>query len=130
MDSKQFDRVGRKVRVVAKIRGFSPPEANSEPDTSRTVEWVSVNRTNSEDVTISFGDQSSRFDERGENRYLVDYCYKEDEDNEMIYSREVKPLLSAAFEGYNGTVIAHGARGSGKTHLIQVGPWGSVYEES
>jgi len=50
----------------------------------------------------------------------VDYCYKEDEDSEMIYSREVKPFVSAAFEGHNSTVIAHGARGSGKTHIIQV----------
>jgi len=50
----------------------------------------------------------------------VDYCYNQHEDNEMIYSREVKPLVSAAFEGFNSTVIAHGARGSGKTHLIQV----------
>ena len=44
----------------------------------------------------------------------------EDEDNELIYSREVKPLVSAAFDGHNSTVIAHGARGSGKTHVIQV----------
>jgi len=50
----------------------------------------------------------------------VDYCYKEDEDSEMIYSREVKPLVAAVFEGHNSTVIAHGARGSGKTHIIQV----------
>ncbi|KAH1042887.1 Kinesin-like protein KIN-10C [Glycine soja] len=113
MDSKQFDRASRKVRVVARIRGFSVgPEANSEPSASRAVEWVSVNRENLDDVTISFGDQSS-------SRYLVDYCYKEDEDNELIYSREVKPLVSAAFDGHNCTVIAHGARGSGKTHIIQ-----------
>ncbi|TKY45209.1 Kinesin protein KIF22 [Spatholobus suberectus] len=112
MDSKQFDRAGRKVRVVARIRGFLGAEACSEPGASRTVEWVSVNRENSEDVTVSFGDQST-------SRYLVDYCYKEDEDNETIYSREVKPLVSAAFEGRNSTVIAHGARGSGKTHVIQ-----------
>jgi kinesin family protein 22 len=32
----------------------------------------------------------------------------------------VKPLVSAAFEGINSTVIAHGARGSGKTQLLQV----------
>lgn len=50
----------------------------------------------------------------------MDYCYKEHEDNEMIYTREVKPLVSAVFEGHSSTVIAHGARGSGKTHLIQV----------
>ncbi|KAK7364343.1 hypothetical protein VNO80_12920 [Phaseolus coccineus] len=111
MDSKQLDRVGRKVRVVARIRGFSGPEANSEPGTARTVEWISVNGENSDDVSISFRDHSSR--------YLVDHCYKEDEDSEMIYSREVKPLVSAAFEGHNSTVIAHGARGSGKTHIIQ-----------
>ncbi|XP_027357260.1 kinesin-like protein KIN-10C [Abrus precatorius] len=117
MVSNQFDRAGsnpgRKVRVVAKIRGFSGSEANSEPSASRAVEWISVNRENSEDVvTISFGNQSS-------SRYLVDYFYKEHEDNEMIFSREVKPLVSAAFEGHNSTVIAHGARGSGKTCVIQ-----------
>ena len=62
MDSKQFDRASRKVRVVARIRGFSVgPEANSEPSASRAVEWVSVNRENLDDVTISFGDQSSRY---------------------------------------------------------------------
>ncbi|XP_057446162.1 kinesin-like protein KIN-10C [Lotus japonicus] len=105
MASTQFDH--RKVRVVAKIRGFSSPDANSG-----AVDWVSVNRESSEDVTISFGKQSS-------SRYSVDYCYKEHEDNEMIYTREVKPLVSAVFEGHSSTVIAHGARGSGKTHLIQ-----------
>ncbi|XP_058779170.1 kinesin-like protein KIN-10C isoform X2 [Vicia villosa] len=101
---------GPKVRVVAKIRGFSDPDINFE--TSRTVEWVSVNTESSGEVTISFKEQSS-------SRYAVDYCYNEHEDNEVIYSKEVKPLVSAAFEGINSTVIAHGARGSGKTQLIQ-----------
>lgn len=64
MASTQFDVAGnsnpvRKVRVVAKIRGFSGPETNS--GTSRTVDWVSVNRENPEDVTISFKEQSSRY---------------------------------------------------------------------
>ncbi|CAJ1952800.1 unnamed protein product [Sphenostylis stenocarpa] len=140
MDSKQFDSAG-KVRVVARIRGFSSCEAKSEPGASRTGDWVSVNRGSLDDVSISFGDQSRyclRFELRGfcicelgehasyphiatllRTRYLVDYCYKVDEDSEMIYSREVKPLVSAAFEGHNSTVIAHGARGSGKTHTIQ-----------
>ncbi|WVZ13857.1 hypothetical protein V8G54_011423, partial [Vigna mungo] len=111
MVSKQHDRVAGKVRVIARIRGFSDPEANSETGTARTVEWISVNGENLDDVSISFRDHPSR--------YLVDYCYKEDEDSEMIYSREVKPFVSAAFEGHNSTVIAHGARGSGKTHIIQ-----------
>ncbi|KAL5080933.1 hypothetical protein RYX36_009354 [Vicia faba] len=99
-----------KVRVVAKIRGFSDPDTSFEP--SRTVDWVSVTTEISGEVTISFKEQSS-------SRYSVDYCYNEHEDNEVIYSKEVKPLVSAAFEGINSTVIVHGARGSGKTQLIQ-----------
>ncbi|XP_073226114.1 kinesin-like protein KIN-10C isoform X2 [Cicer arietinum] len=103
---------GRKIRVVAKIRGFSDPDTNFTSESSTPVDWVSVNRENSGDFTISFKEQSS-------SRYSVDYCYDALENNEIIYSREVKPLVLAAFEGLNSTVIAHGARGSGKTHLIQ-----------
>ncbi|XP_045815907.1 kinesin-like protein KIN-10C isoform X3 [Trifolium pratense] len=111
MASNQFgftrSNSGQKLRVIAKIRGFSDQDTNIG-----TVDWVSVNTENSGDVTISFKEQSS-------SQYSVDYCYKEHEDNEIIYSREVKPLVSAAFEGINSTVIAHGARGSGKTQLLQ-----------
>ncbi|CAK8532605.1 unnamed protein product [Lathyrus sativus] len=101
---------GTKVRVVAKIRGFSDTDTNFE--TSKTVEWVLVNTKNSGEVTISFKEQSS-------SQYSVDHCYNEREDNEVIYSKELKHLVSAAFEGISSTVIAHGARGSGKTRLIQ-----------
>ncbi|OIW20234.1 hypothetical protein TanjilG_07325 [Lupinus angustifolius] len=115
MASNQFDCTKlnpvRRVRLVAKVRGFSGPVGEA----SRTVNWVSVNKPegeNSEGVTISFGEQSS-------SQYLVDYCYEDHEENEIIFIREVKPLISAVFEGHNSTVIAYGARGSGKTHVIQ-----------
>lgn len=51
----------------------------------------------------------------------MDYCYDQNEDNDIIFSREVKPLISGAFDGCNATVIAYGARGSGKTTVIKVG---------
>lgn len=50
----------------------------------------------------------------------MDHCYNQNEKNGLIFSKEVKPLISEVFDGYNATVIAYGARGSGKTHLIQV----------
>ncbi|PQM36534.1 kinesin-like protein KIN-10C isoform X2 [Prunus yedoensis var. nudiflora] len=37
----------------------------------------------------------------------------------VIFSREVKPLIPGILDGCNATVIAFGARGSGKTCLIQ-----------
>ncbi|KAI4351715.1 hypothetical protein L6164_006043 [Bauhinia variegata] len=97
-----------KLRVVAKIKG-SPTEK---------VGWISVNKPSgesSESVAISFSEQSTSRKES----YLLDYCYEQNEENEIIYSREVKPLITAAFEGHNSTIVAYGARGSGKTHLIQ-----------
>ncbi|QHO44011.1 hypothetical protein HN51_009494 [Arachis hypogaea] len=116
MASTHHDNAGttpaRKVRVVAKLRGILRQEPDSEPKLNS---WISVNKPqgeNFESVTLSFGEQSS-------SRYWMHYCYEEHEENELIYSREVKPLVSAVFEGHNSTVIACGARGSGKTHLIQ-----------
>lgn len=37
-----------------------------------------------------------------------------------MFSREVKPLISGVFDGFNATIIAYGAKGCGKTHVIQV----------
>ncbi|XP_030949140.1 kinesin-like protein KIN-10C [Quercus lobata] len=51
--------------------------------------------------------------------YGVNYCYEQNEDNDLIFSREVKPLILGVFEECNSTVIACGARGSGKTFVIQ-----------
>jgi kinesin family protein 22 len=53
--------------------------------------------------------------------YDVDYCYERNEDNDLIFSREIKPLILRVFEGCNPTIITCGARGSGKTYVIQVG---------
>jgi kinesin family protein 22 len=55
--------------------------------------------------------------------YEVEYCYEQNEENDSIFSREIKPLILGVFEGCNSTVIACGARGSGKTFVIQVGFW-------
>lgn len=52
--------------------------------------------------------------------YEFDYCYDRDEGNGLIFSREVNPLIEDVFNGDNATVIAYGARGTGKTFIIQV----------
>ncbi|XP_020412305.1 kinesin-like protein KIN-10C isoform X3 [Prunus persica] len=104
----------RKVRVVAKIRGFTGPEG----ELSSEVSWISVNKPKgeaSESVTLSFREQEASRKES----YEVDYCYDQYEDNNVIFSREVKPLIPGILDGCNATVIAFGARGSGKTCLIQ-----------
>lgn len=51
---------------------------------------------------------------------MVDCCYGQNEDNVVIFSKEVKPHISKAFDGESSTFIAFGDRGSGKTYTIQV----------
>lgn len=52
--------------------------------------------------------------------YKLDYYYDQTEGNEKVFEREVKPLIEGVFDGLNATVVAYGARGSGKSHMIQV----------
>lgn len=50
----------------------------------------------------------------------MDHCYEQNEDNDIVFLQEVKPLISGVFDGCNATIIAYGARGSGKTSIIKV----------
>ncbi|GMI99625.1 hypothetical protein like AT5G23910 [Hibiscus trionum] len=103
---------GRKTRVIAKIKGFT----DLEPEASG--KWISVHRPkgdDSETVAVSFGDESTGRKES----YELDYCYNRREGNDLIFPREVKPLIEDVFNGCNATVMAYGARGSGKTFTIQ-----------
>ncbi|KAK9291431.1 hypothetical protein L1049_019378 [Liquidambar formosana] len=88
----------RKVRVVAKIRAFTDVEFGPFKGVCRTP-WISVHKPKgelSESVAISFGDQSTSRRET----YEVDYCYEQHEDNCLIFSREIKPLISDVFDGH------------------------------
>lgn len=109
----------RKVRVVAKIRGLTPSEAQMPTSSGMsTAPWISVNKPNgeaSDGVTISFQHQPGSRKEHCD----IDYCYEQNEDNDLIFSREIKPLILKLFEGFNSTIIATGARNSGKTYIIQ-----------
>lgn len=51
---------------------------------------------------------------------MVDYCYEQNEKNDLVFEREVKPFINEVFDGRNATIIACGARGTGKSYLFQV----------
>ncbi|KAJ0248669.1 Kinesin-like protein KIN-10C [Hirschfeldia incana] len=105
---------GRKaVRVVARVKPSAYPSVKSSSSAA-----VSVHKPNgdeSETVLISSGAQYAG----SKDSYKLDYCYEENETTSLILTKEIKPLISTVFEGKDANVVAHGARGSGKTHLIQ-----------
>ncbi|KAI3519485.1 hypothetical protein L1887_08646 [Cichorium endivia] len=115
--SKSCSNLCGKVRVIARIRGFTDQELASDATHSKCM--ISVSKSGdggpSEKVKLSFDDQTSS----RKNEYVVDHCYQQNEDSALIFSREIKPHISRVFDGENSTFIAFGARDSGKTYTIQ-----------
>ncbi|KAF8049069.1 hypothetical protein N665_2301s0002 [Sinapis alba] len=111
METKPMSKA---VRVVGRVK----PSSSSDPavQASSVSSIISVhNKDQSETVSISFGAQFAGSKDSCE----LDHCYEENETTSSILTEEIKPLISSVFEGKDATVIAHGARSSGKTHLIQ-----------
>ncbi|KAG8381310.1 hypothetical protein BUALT_Bualt06G0109100 [Buddleja alternifolia] len=107
----------KKVRIIGKIRGFSDKE--SETLTQNSKPWITVKKPHengaSEKYTLFLDTQPSSH----KDGYELDYFYEQDEEIGQIYSREIKPLILEAFDGRNASIIALGAKGSGKTYTIQ-----------
>ncbi|KAL0317798.1 UNVERIFIED_CONTAM: Kinesin-like protein KIN-10C [Sesamum angustifolium] len=110
----------RKVRIIGKIRGFTDKESESVSKDSKP--WITVKKPqengSSEKYAVFLEAQSTG----RKDGYELDYCSEQDEEIGEIYSREIKPVVSDIFDGRNASVIAFGARGSGKTHTIQGSP--------
>lgn len=53
--------------------------------------------------------------------YQLDAFYGNGDENvKQIFDRDVNPLIQEIFRGFNATVLAYGATGSGKTFTMQV----------
>lgn len=52
--------------------------------------------------------------------YKLDSFFGQGENVGLIFQREVSPVIPGIFHGYNATVFAYGATGSGKTYTMQV----------
>ena len=61
--------------------------------------------------TVCFGNQDSS------NSFTFDRIYGEASTQEDMF-QDVKPIVHAVLNGYNGTVLAYGQTGSGKTHTL------------
>ncbi|XP_013729837.2 kinesin-like protein KIN-10B isoform X1 [Brassica napus] len=102
-----------KVRVVLRVRPFLPREI------SEVQPCVSViDRHHDSEVAVHLEDPLSCRKEC----YQLDALFHGrdgDEKVRQIFDREVNPLILGIFNGFNATVLAFGATGSGKTFTMQ-----------
>lgn len=51
-------------------------------------------------------------------KYAFDRVFDQESTQEEVYQHTAKPLIESVLNGYNATVFAYGATGSGKTHTM------------
>ncbi|KAL0338312.1 UNVERIFIED_CONTAM: Kinesin-like protein KIN-10B [Sesamum angustifolium] len=105
-----------KVRVVLRIRPFLPQEISSINGSPISCVSLQESEPSSDEVTVLLKDQDTS---RNECYKLDAFFGQEDNNVSEIFEREVRPLIPGVFEGYNATVFAYGATGSGKTYTMQ-----------
>ncbi|RLU18920.1 hypothetical protein DMN91_009278 [Ooceraea biroi] len=106
------DRGGRraleeKLMVAVRIRPLAPNESGTR----------SLHAINDKMVVLE--DQDGDKQKRAVSRqYLYDIVFGEDSTQEAVYEGTTKKLAQDVLSGYNATVFAYGATGSGKTHTM------------
>ncbi|XWS55661.1 hypothetical protein CRYUN_Cryun09bG0020300 [Craigia yunnanensis] len=107
-----------KVRVVVRVRSFLPQEIAARNGNSKSCIFLLDHQDNdsSDEVSVHLKDPNT-----SRNKcYRLDSFFDQEDDNiRKIFYREVNSLIPGIFHGFNATVFAYGATGSGKTYTMQ-----------
>ncbi|EOY07527.1 hypothetical protein SCA6_001493 [Theobroma cacao] len=105
-----------KVRVVVRVRPFLPQEIAARNGNSKSCVFLLDNQDSSDEVAVHLKDPNTSRNEC----YRLDSFFDQEDDNvRRIFYREVNSLIPGIFHGFNATVFAYGATGSGKTYTMQ-----------
>ncbi|KAL6574720.1 hypothetical protein OROMI_012005 [Orobanche minor] len=105
-----------KVRVVLKLRPFLPQEISSRKGNPNSCVSIQESERSVDEITVLLKDEETSRKEC----YKLDAVFSQEDDNvSRIFEKEVRPLIPGIFQGYNSTVFAYGATGSGKTYTMQ-----------
>ncbi|KAK2572377.1 Kinesin-like protein KIF3C [Acropora cervicornis] len=92
-----------RIRVYVRVRPRTFEEANRQESLGVDVE--------SSRSQVSLNDSRER-------RYKFDKIFSPQASNAEVYNAVGKPLVDAVFSGFNGTLMAYGQTGTGKTHTV------------
>ena len=101
---------GQRVQVYCRLRPGSTREKQA---------GLSCSTIDDKTVAVTSDSAMQRQQER---TWDYDGVYAPDVDQQRVYDEVGAPILDAVMQGYNGTVLAYGQTGTGKTHtLLNVG---------
>ena len=103
----------QKSQIIIAIR--LRPLSQNEKDLS-DIESVSV--INSTSLTVSAENSTKKNNQIKYQQFFFDHVFDKNASQQEIYNKTTKPLLENIIEGFNATVFAYGATGSGKTYTM------------
>ena len=103
----------QKSQIIIAIR--LRPLSQNEKDLS-DIESVSV--INSTSLTVSAENSTKKNNQIKYQQFFFDHVFDKNASQQEIYNKTTKPLLESIIEGFNATVFAYGATGSGKTYTM------------
>ena len=80
------------------------------------VESVSV--INQTSLAVSGENTNKKNNQIKYQQFFFDHVFGKNTSQQEIYNKTTKPLLESIIEGFNATVFAYGATGSGKTYTM------------
>ena len=99
------------ITIAIRIR----PLSQNEKELS-DIESVSVINSNS--LSVSSENSAKKNSQIKYQQFFFDYVFDKTATQQEIYTKTTKNLLESIIEGYNATVFAYGATGSGKTYTM------------
>ena len=69
-------------------------------------------------MTVSAENSTKKNNQIKYQQFFFDYVFDKNASQQEIYNKTTKPLLDNIIEGFNATVFAYGATGSGKTYTM------------
>ena len=78
----------------------------------------SVSVLNETSLQISTENINKKNNQIKYQQFFFDFVFDKNTSQQEIYNKTTKPLLESIIEGFNATVFAYGATGSGKTHTM------------
>ena len=78
----------------------------------------SVTAINSNSLSVSSENSAKKNSQIKYQQFFFDYVFDKTATQQEIYTKTTKNLLESIIEGYNATVFAYGATGSGKTYTM------------
>jgi len=103
----------QKSQIIIAIR--LRPLSQNEKELS-DIESVSV--INSTSLTVSAENSTKKNNQIKYQQFFFDHVFDKNTSQQEIYNKTTKPLLENITEGFNATVFAYGATGSGKTYTM------------